>query len=62
MRKMIAYLIIVLLLGCVLGFVSKPAKKTNPVASAVMDMITLSTAYADSDTVGISHPKPPPIK
>ncbi|MEO0094475.1 MAG: hypothetical protein ABIL46_08820 [candidate division WOR-3 bacterium] len=58
MKKAIAYIIILLVLGGIFGL--SMHQNSNPVLGSSIDIIGPAVAYADSDTVGIPKPPPPP--
>jgi len=62
MKKALIYTLLVLVIGCMVGFTTRQAKTDNAVTGVVLDIFMPSVAYADSDTVGGYIPKPPPIK
>jgi len=63
MKRLIAFLLLVLLIGSIIGFMTPANSHNNEVVGSVLKLMTPSVAYADSDTVSApTLPKPPPIK
>jgi predicted negative regulator of RcsB-dependent stress response len=62
MKKFIAYVLILLVLGGIFGLSmhQHSAKGNDQAISSVFDIIVPAVAYADSDTVGSLKPPPPP--
>ena len=64
MKKLLTYLLLVLMFGAVFGIalhdVRSDIQKETPVVSTVLECITPAIAYADSDTAYGPGTKPPP--
>ncbi len=62
MKKFIAYVLILLVLGGIFGLSmhQHSIKNNDQVIGSVFDIIVPAVAYADSDTVGAIIPPPPP--
>ncbi len=58
MKRVITYIIILLVLGGIFGL--SMHQNNNPVLSSTVDIIGPAAAFADSDTVGGPKPPPPP--
>ena len=64
MKKFFAYVVISLLFVSMFGIaiqsVSNNIRDDAPVISATLDFISYAVAYADSDTIDVVRPLPPP--
>ena len=61
MKKLLICVMLVLMVGCVVGYFIQPIRTANPLAGSVTELVLPVVAYADSDTVSSPKPKPPPI-
>jgi|UniRef100_A0A7V3RIF9 hypothetical protein len=59
MRRVVSYILIILVLGTIFGL-SLHQTKGNMGINSITGIISPVVAYADSDTVGEREPPPPP--
>lgn len=64
MKKILTYLLIILIFGSIFGIAVQSAnnsiKEDTPVISSVLELIGPAVAYADDSLSGPEVPKPPP--